>query len=506
MKFLKKMLSKYRESSVLVKASFWFVMCSTLQKGLTAITTPIFTRLMTTQEYGDFNVFFSWESILSEIVTLQLFFGVYLQGLVKFENERNVFISSLQGLSLVLVLFWTIIYALFHSFWNALFDLTTVQMLAMLAMIWASSAYSFWAGEQRMLYRYKRLVALTLIVSFLRPTLSVLAVISAEDKVTARILAIAFVNVIAYSILFIINMRKGKVFFSAKFWKYAICFNLPLLPHFLSVHILHSADKIMIKQIVGASAAGVYGLAYSVSLIVQFFNGALNSAITPYIYQKIKSKKIQELSKVAYVSLPVIALVNLALMLFAPEVVAIFAPKEYYEAIWVIPPVSMGVYFLFMYGLYFKFAMYYEKTFFVMGASLLGALANIALNALLIPKFGYIAAGYTTLLGYMIYTGAHYGCMRYICKRHFEGVQPYEMKKIFAITASFMGIGFLILFTYRWSTLRYTLVAISLLLAIWKRNFIVERIREFSELKKQGKKKTPPKEKEEKGEKEEKEK
>ena len=44
--------SKYRSLSVQAKAALWFTICSFLQKGISFITVPIFTRLMSTEEYG----------------------------------------------------------------------------------------------------------------------------------------------------------------------------------------------------------------------------------------------------------------------------------------------------------------------------------------------------------------------------------------------------------------------------------------------------------------------
>ena len=96
-----KLLSKYKSLPVQVRASPWFFVCSFLQKGISVITTPIFTRLLSTAEYGQYNVFNSWYGIISIFVALRLSMGVYAQGLVKFEEERNRFSSSLQGLTLV---------------------------------------------------------------------------------------------------------------------------------------------------------------------------------------------------------------------------------------------------------------------------------------------------------------------------------------------------------------------------------------------------------------------
>ena len=84
---LKLLINKYNNSSQGVKVAFWFLVCSVFQKGISVITTPIFTRLMSTSEYGEFNVFLSWQGIITAIVILTLSWGVYTQGLAKFENK-----------------------------------------------------------------------------------------------------------------------------------------------------------------------------------------------------------------------------------------------------------------------------------------------------------------------------------------------------------------------------------------------------------------------------------
>ena len=103
---MKVLLSKYREMPVQVKASFWFLICSFTQKIISVITTPIFTRIMTTSEYGEFNVFMSWMNVIMVIVSLDLFYEVFEQGVVKFGDRRDIFASSMQGLELTLVCIW----------------------------------------------------------------------------------------------------------------------------------------------------------------------------------------------------------------------------------------------------------------------------------------------------------------------------------------------------------------------------------------------------------------
>lgn len=484
-----KFLQKYQKMSVQVRASFWFLICSFLQKGISSITTPIFTRLLTTGEYGQYGAFNSWLGIITIFVTLNLFYGVYTQGLVKFDKERNIYSSSLQGLTLTMCVAWTVIYLLFRSFWNRIFSLTTVQMLAMLVMIWATAAFNFWAAEQRVSYSYRRLVILTLLVSIAKPAVGIFFVTHAQDKVTARILGLALVELVGYTGLFVVQMARGRVFYSGKFWRYALMFNLPLVPHYLSQTVLSSVDRIMIRDMVGKSEAGIYNLAYQISLLMTLFNTALSQTLSPWIYQKIKAGKAREVSKVSFLAMSLIAGANLLLILLAPEAVAIFAPKAYYNAIYVIPPVSMSVFFMFSYDLFSKFEFYFEKTGFIMAASVTGALINLVTNYIFIQKYGYYAAGYTTLFCYLIYAAGHYLMMNRVCDRYLDGIRPFPAKQYWGMAAVFMAAGFVLLFTYQSRPLRYGLIAAVIILAVIFRNRLMDVVKSLVQVRKAGKKK-----------------
>ena len=88
-------LQKYRKMSVQVRASFWFLICSFLQKGISSITTPIFTRLLTTDEYGQYGAFNSWLGIITIFVTLNLFLWCIHPRTVKFgRGEGYLFVQS----------------------------------------------------------------------------------------------------------------------------------------------------------------------------------------------------------------------------------------------------------------------------------------------------------------------------------------------------------------------------------------------------------------------------
>ncbi len=474
MAIIKKGWKRYLALPLRLRASFWFLICAFLQRGISVLTTPVFTRLLTAEEYGQYSVFNSWMGIISVFVTLNLSSGVYSQGLVKFSDRRKSFISSMQGLCFTLVVFWTAVYLAFQNFWNRLFSLTTVQMLAMLAMTWSSTVFKFWAVEQRVELNYRKLVVLTLIVSLAKPLVGIVFVMFAKDKVTARILGIFFVELIAYSGLFMVQMMHGKKFFSGYFWVYAARFNLPLIPHYLSTTILNSADRIMISSMVGDAQAGVYSVAYSISQIMGLFNIALLQTFEPWIYQKIKECRTQDIGRVAYIAFLLIAVVNLMLIALAPEVISLFAPTAYHEAVVIIPPVAMSTYFTFLYSFFATFEFYFEKTRYIAAATMVGAALNVALNSIFIRLYGYYAAGYTTLFCYMVFAFCHYMFMRKVCQKKLHGIRVYNVRILLGITVGFMMGGFALLFLYEYPIARFGILAVIGGTCVWQRRKVLD--------------------------------
>lgn len=477
MKLVKKTINTYKSLSKPVKASFWFMICGFLQRGVSVLTTPIFTRLLSVEQYGIYNVFNSWLEVITVFVTLKLAAGVYTQGLVKFDKDQDVYSSSLLGLATTSTLIWFIIYLSFHTWFNNKLGLSTLLMITMFAMMISTVGYNFWSAKERVDYKYEKLVLISLLVTFLKPTLGIIAVLHTETyKAEARIIAIALVEVVVYTGLYVSMMKRGRVFFHKRYWKYALAFNLPLIPHYLSQNILNHSDRIMINAIVGMGAAGIYSLAYNLSSIMTIFNTSINNSLAPWIYRCIKKDQIERIGGISYILLVFIAAINLVLIALAPEAVYLFAPKSYGEAIWVIPPVTMAVYYKFTYCLFADFEFYFEKTKTVMIASMVGAVLNVVLNAMFIPTFGYIAAAYTTLVCYMVYSIMHFIFMKRVCKKYNDGIQPYKTSKVLLISVVFTIIGFILMALYDHRIIRYLFVLLVLFISYLKRDYCIDSL------------------------------
>ena len=480
---IQKLIGRYKTMQAPVKASLWFLVCGFLQKAISMLTTPIFTRIMTDAEYGRFSVYNSWLGIVQVIVSLNLAAGVYTRGLVKNELDQDRFSSSMLGLSTTCILICSVGYAIFQTEINQLLDMSTILMIAMLVESWAHTAYQFWSNRERVNYRYKNLVVLTLVYVFLRPLMGVLLVLFAnpDAQVEARVLATVGVNLVLFTGLYISMARKGKCFFNKEYWSYALKFNIPLLPHYLSQIVLNQSDRLMINSICGPSEAAYYSVAYTIAMVLQILNNSISATMNPWIYRAIKNGEVKKIGPVSYAVLLLIGLLNVAVILVAPEILRVMAPGSYQAAIWVIPPVTASVYFMFLYNLFATFEYYYEKTHYVATATIIGAVLNVGLNAWFIPKYGFVAAGYTTLFCYILYSFAHYYFMKKICAKYLDSYRVYNTKWIVLLGIGLITISLLIMLCYHILIIRYALLCCLGVIGYLKRKTLLNLLKKMKE-------------------------
>ena len=468
------LMRRFREASPAVKASMAYMICTFLQKGVSLLTTPIFTRLLTTEQYGYYSVYHSWLAVIKIFSTLMLAGTVYMQAVVKFQHDRDRMTSAVAGLGTLTTLTVTLIYILFREQINRLMGVDTLIMTCILITAWEELLLDLWAVQQRVDYAWKRLVALTLGVTILKPVLGILAVLSTEVfKTEARIVSSVAVDVIAYSGFFILYIRRGRTLFDRKYWKYFISFSLPLVPHFLTRIILNHSDTLMIKALCGESPAGIYNLAHSLAWMLTLVTSALLNTINPWIFQRIKERAFDKIGGAAYLTSALVAGAGLCLTCVAPEAVRIFAPAEYHGAVWLIPPLVASVFFTYLYSLFSDFEYYYEAKSNILLASVISGILNIILNYVFIKRFGYIAAGWTTMFCFVFLAGAHYVAMHHLLYRKEGRVKAISLQIILLITVVFLTLSGLCMLTYDLPVLRYSVLLGAAAIILWQRNRIL---------------------------------
>lgn len=334
---------KYQSMSVEARAALWFALCNFLNKEVAMIVVPLYTRLLTTEEYGTYTVFQSWLNLFVILATLEISRGHYKVGITKYEEDADRYTTSVLGLSNAVTIGFAAVYACAMPFFNRMLGMPTDLVISMLLYLLVYPAWEFWAIRQRFAYRYKTMVAATLAVAVLSPVMGVAYWLHLQSGAAIfSKLAVQGAFALGICLLF---WRKSQVWFHRIYWKEAFVFNLTLVPYLLSTSILNQADRIMIDSMVGAAEAAVYSVAYSAAMLMQLLDNAVSDAFIPWMYRRLKAGEYRSIEPVTNKLLILAAGANLLLILFAPEVIAVFAPGRYRDAIWVIPPVAASVFF-----------------------------------------------------------------------------------------------------------------------------------------------------------------
>lgn len=471
---IKSLINQYKNINVQAKAALWYTFCNLLQNGISFLTIPIYTRILTTAEYGQYTVFQSWKDILIIFATLNLYCGVFTKAMVDHEKDRDRYTSCIQGLSTLITAALFLVYFVKHEFWNGVFGMDTTTLLLLFLFFICYPAYNFWVGKQYVEYKYRTMVIVTSLLSIATPVLSLCLLFYTELRAQAIIWGYLMVQIIVGGFFYIYQFVKGKTFFIKKYWIQALKFNIPLVPHYLSIMILGQADRIMIKEICGEEKAGIYSLAYQISMMMNIVISAVNGSFVPWVYNSLKKKRYKEIGDVATKLCLMMGIMTLAVTMVSPEVIWILGSDKYMEAKWIIPVVALSVYFTFCYNLFSNIEFYYGETKFVMLASTIGAILNIILNMIFIPMFGYIAAGYTTLVCYIFFAFMHYMFTRKICKKCINGELVFDIPKMLLISTILMVGTAICMILYNFTLLRYGVILAVVVLCLFNIKKILE--------------------------------
>jgi O-antigen/teichoic acid export membrane protein len=217
-----------------------------------------------------------------------------------------------------------------------------------------------------------------------------------------RIVPTAMVTIGFGMIVIVLVYRNSHIIYNKEYLKFALGISAPLVLHGIALNILSQSDRTMITWLADASQTGIYSLVYNFSMLATVITTAIEGVWVPWFTSKLKSHEIKEINVLVrdYINLMTYAMV--ALIFVGPEIIKLLAVQKYWEGMVIIPPIILANYFIFAYTLYVNIEHFYKKTLFITVNTLIAAGINIFLNLILIPRYGYVAAAYTTLVAYFV--------------------------------------------------------------------------------------------------------
>lgn len=442
------------------KSGIWYTVGNFIAKAAAFITVPIFTRILSVEDIGKFSNYTSWLGILMIITTFELWSSINIARF-DFKNDINDYIASnlLQG-SLITSLCFLIFFAFFDFFSN-IFSLSLFEMLLLYIYCLTCPALQMYQLKCRIDYQYKMSVFLSLLSVFSSTIFSLLFVITWADKYCARCVGYTIPIIVINIGIYVVLMKRANKINIKSYWRYALYISFPLIWHTLAGNILTSSDRVMINYYQGSHSLALYSIAYSCASIVQLLWISMNSAWTPWALEMIDQKRYKQLNMALRPYSIFFGIIVFGFLLIAPEALLLMGGKAYGSALSVIPPVMISYVFNFSYSFYVVIEQYEKKQVTIAGSTIFAAIINIGLNSVLIPKYGYTIAAYTTLIGYMILFLMHFlACVK------MRKISVVDNKFVFRFLAVFLIILILMPLLYRNTVIRYGLIGIIFVVSV----------------------------------------
>ena len=477
--------SKYDNLALPVKAALWFTVSNALVRGVNFLTMPFLTRVMPDTEYGILTVYNSWLSILLTIIALNIYGGCFNAAMAHYDTKRDRLLSSSYLLILTLSLSALLIFLFAQAPLSGILSLSPILVVAIPINIFATAEFALWTAYQRFVYDYKKLLAATALFIIVPAIVSILCAWFwpvSEQKAIAKVVSQLCVSVPIVIVLGIKIIRSSNKKFDPSIWKYILSFAIPLLPHYLSMMLLGQSDRVIINYLCGPTQAAYYAVAYQISIASVIVISAISSAVVPWLYNLLKTGNTSEAPKKIRIVSLIVAGFNFVIALASPEIIAIFAPESYQEAALLIPVIASTTYCSYLYSMCINIELYYQEKIYTVVISIIATTINIGFNLLLIPKYGYGVAAYTTLVCYMLMGIGHTIAVRRIGSKQGEG-DILGITSLWIIGIALIIINQLIIPIFNYPVIRYGIILVMMGFIIIFRNKFIEL---FKKMKQKG--------------------
>ncbi len=377
-----------------------------LPKIVSFLMLPVFTRYLTTTEYGILSYTSSFMMLIIVISILSLnSYALRYYFERKDESQRRMLLGTVYmviGLMnvLLLVIGWLLFPIAIEHYqiqvpWHPYFKLALVNnFLASFSTI------------PLVIYRVRqdsaKYVGLSFSYSMITFLFNVFFVVYLKQGIIGYYYSTLLVS-IPYFFIYANIIRKYACFkISKSFVKEGLRFSLPLLPGAIAFFFLNMVDRIVLERNVPLSELGIYNIAVTLTSTLGIIIHSGYHAVEPEIFSHYGTPEYYKFVKKAQtVFFTAIYVGALLLALFSQEVFVIMTAPAFHEGYHLVPILIIGVVMSGQNVIYGGVLASEKRTKVQGGISVLGAIISFLFNLLLIPLWGTIAAAASRMLSYM---------------------------------------------------------------------------------------------------------
>lgn len=392
----------------LFKGSTIYAATNFLQRGVTFLLLPLYTRYLSPADYGVLAVVTSVVSFIIAISTLGLsgsvsrFYFEYRdepEALEIYWGSIITFVALLSATSSLVLL------ALGDRLLAPVLGQVPFWPLMALGVLTAAfqPMATLFTNIMQTTERAKQFARFSLAQFAFSVTATLVCVVWLRWEVFGALAATLLTAVVFYGVALLLLRDTFRVGIHRPYLVEALHYSLPLVPHVLAMLVASTSAKLMINGLIDPAAAGLYTLGLNLASALTILAASINRAYAP-LYMDTRTRDepeaLDELRQIGLLLIVVYSLIACAIAAFTPEILwafttAAYAPAAVVTPFLVLSAVLLGCYYLFV------LALFHEKhaTKTIAIATGFGAALNLSLLWLLLPAAGLVGAGLASLLG-----------------------------------------------------------------------------------------------------------
>lgn len=382
-------------------------------RGLTFLLTPIYARAMSPGDYGTLGVATTIGGVASLALSLSLH-GSITRLHFEYKDDptrQRTFYGTLLGFMLV---FPAALTAILHLLGTAghLDVFATVRYEPHLRIVLFTAFAQSFLPIPTAMYMVReqpvRVGVLNMVAALTQLGLTLLYVVGMHEGLLGALRAALHASIITAVVALVVMAANASLTFSVDVLKQALRFSVPLVPHALAAWALSISDRLVLERFVTRDDLGRYSIGYLFAFAVGLFAQSITTPLGPAANRQLKedpqSPNVPPLGTYAFVA---IAAAAMCAACFAREAIAILAPPIYRGAEQVVPWVVLGSVFQGCYLILSTGTWFSMKTRLIPLVTAAGAIANVVINIIAVPRYGILAAAVATAMAYGVMAILH---------------------------------------------------------------------------------------------------
>ncbi|MBQ6127588.1 oligosaccharide flippase family protein [Candidatus Saccharibacteria bacterium] len=369
-------------------------------KILAFLLLPLYTSVLSTEEYGDYDVIYTTITLLAPILTVNIAEGA-LRFLLEKESKKNQIIK----ITLLFNIFSVIVVAFMLAF-NYFFRIIPIFYNYSLLFFFLYLSFSFYQTEQnitRGLDKIKQVGIGGLINSLLVLILNIVFLIYLKMGIEGFFIA----NILSYFVTAIYLFFAGGTFkhierdttIDKSARKDLVSYSRPMMLNSISWWINSASDRYLVTLLCGAAANGIYSMSYKIPTILTMFQSIFNQAWTiSSVKTYDKDDKDNYFTNIYKVYNFLLTIVCSLIIIFSKPLASLLFKNEFFTAWEYMPFLLIAVVFSSLAGVLSGVFVSVKNSRLIGFTSLIGAIINVIFNIILINIIGPIGAAIATLI------------------------------------------------------------------------------------------------------------